>query len=532
MNKIELDQFAKGKVKESKQIKTAVVYTRVSTKEQADNNQSLETQAKYIKSYAVKNTITVIGEFGGTYESAKTDERIEFKKMLVFAKRKKVDLILVYSIDRFSRSGPNAIYISEQLRKAKIGIMSVTQPLDAMTASGELQQSIYFVFSQYENQQRREKCMAGSKEMLLKGEWPTKPPVGYEITRVNGKREIIVNEKGVLLRSAFRQKLKYDTSFKQLSMWLKKRGLNISHKRLSEMSRNVFYCGYMSHSSLDGQMVKGNHQGIITKEEFLRLNNLLESKYTDRRKKNKSQDENLPLKGHLICSGCQTKLTGYLVKKKNLYYYKCNIVGCKHNKSANQIHNNWQEHLKELQVDKKYLKPITDNYSKLLDTKQEEAKKDVSVLRKQATGLTDKIEKLEERFVLGAINIELYQKYRVKYNLELSPISEEIKKIDKTVSNHKKLTEGALQTLCNLLTIWDKADFDTKQKLLKAVYPEGIVLDKKNNDYRTNNVNVAIRCIQGIARDLENKKKRNNQDEPSYSALVARSRIELPTSGL
>ena len=118
-----------------------MAYTRVSTKEQADNNHSLKTQIKHINLYAEKNNLHIDKEFGGTYESAKTDERIEFNKMLAYVKRHKVDTILVYSIDRFSRSGPNAVYISDQLRKLNISIMSVTQPIkDALSASGELQQ--------------------------------------------------------------------------------------------------------------------------------------------------------------------------------------------------------------------------------------------------------------------------------------------------------------------------------------------------------------------------------------------------------
>ena len=49
-----------------------MIYTRVSTKEQADTNQSLETQKKYCLQYALKNDLNVLGFFGGTYESAKT----------------------------------------------------------------------------------------------------------------------------------------------------------------------------------------------------------------------------------------------------------------------------------------------------------------------------------------------------------------------------------------------------------------------------------------------------------------------------
>src|ERR1051326_3081156 len=79
-----------------------VIYTRVSTKEQADNNMSLATQRKACEKFAEKNGYTVMGTFGGTYESAKTDERKEFNRMLQFVKKskQKICYIIVYSVDR------------------------------------------------------------------------------------------------------------------------------------------------------------------------------------------------------------------------------------------------------------------------------------------------------------------------------------------------------------------------------------------------------------------------------------------------
>jgi site-specific DNA recombinase len=103
-----LEQFGKSY---QKSVRTggvnAVIYTRVSTKEQAENNLSLETQKKYCEAFTQKQNYNVVACFGGTYESAKTDERNEFKKMIAFVKRskEKVSFIIVYSVDRFSRSG-------------------------------------------------------------------------------------------------------------------------------------------------------------------------------------------------------------------------------------------------------------------------------------------------------------------------------------------------------------------------------------------------------------------------------------------
>src|SRR5437868_8606035 len=96
-----------------------VVYTRVSTKEQAETNLSLDTQKSYVENFCEKSGYHIVAYFGGTYESAKTDGRKEFDQMLTFANKKtnKVSIIIVYSLDRFSRSGAHALYIIDLLQK-------------------------------------------------------------------------------------------------------------------------------------------------------------------------------------------------------------------------------------------------------------------------------------------------------------------------------------------------------------------------------------------------------------------------------
>src|ERR1043166_8670646 len=116
--------FAKGASGSAAKGSNCVIYTRVSTKEQADNNMSLNTQKKACELYAAKQGYQVMGYFGGTYESAKTDERKEFNNMLAFVQKssRKIAHIIVYSVDRFSRSGANAIYIAEQLKREGISL--------------------------------------------------------------------------------------------------------------------------------------------------------------------------------------------------------------------------------------------------------------------------------------------------------------------------------------------------------------------------------------------------------------------------
>ena len=237
-------QFAKGKLSGGVSTNNCVIYTRVSTKEQADNNMSLSTQKKACELYALKHKHNIVGSFGGTYESAKTDERKEFNRMLSFVKksREKVSYIIVYSVDRFSRSGANAIYITEQLRQQGVIVVSVTQPTDATTPSGSLQQNIQYIFSEYDNQLRREKCMSGVKEAILRGEWCYRVPMGYEVVGSGRNRQIVVSESGRTLRKAFEWKAA-NQSIEDIKDRLNALGVNIYHQKLSAMLKNPFYCG-------------------------------------------------------------------------------------------------------------------------------------------------------------------------------------------------------------------------------------------------------------------------------------------------
>ncbi|MEK6616810.1 MAG: recombinase family protein, partial [Bacteroidota bacterium] len=150
-NNVLFNRFAKyhknGKAKITTNV---VVYTRVSTKEQADNNLSLETQLRTIDEFSKRNGKNVLAYFGGTYESAKTDGRKEFQRMLDFIKKNKgkVSQILVYALDRFSRTGGGAIKLAQELReKHGVEVFAVTQPNDTSIPSGAFTQDIQFIFS-------------------------------------------------------------------------------------------------------------------------------------------------------------------------------------------------------------------------------------------------------------------------------------------------------------------------------------------------------------------------------------------------
>lgn len=527
-----ISQFSKGKVSLSvtKSDRNVVIYTRVSSKEQADTNQSLETQKKYCLEYALKNNLNILGFFGGTYESAKTDERNEFNRMIRFVKNQKegVSKILVYSLDRFSRTGDNAIFISSELKKRGISIVSVTQPIDVSTHSGVLQQNIQFIFSKYDNDLRREKCIAGMKEKLLRGEWTGGAPVGYSYDRtVSGKNQrIVINEKGVVLRHAFELKAK-GVSSTEIADKLAKAGLKINKKRLSEIFRNPFYCGYLSHTLLEGQVIKGTHEGIVSKELFLRANDALSKNAYGY--KQESKNINIPLKNYVRCIECGTPLTGYIVKAKNLYYYKCNKIGCKCNRSASAMHKLYVALLKKYQVDEESREMLQEQ---LLMTYDRLTSSDISImaLRKQRLGeLHAKLEQVEERYAYGEIDREVFEKVGGKLKAEITTLNKEVDNSKNKISNPAKFIDHSLEICINLSDLWLSSEYYEKIKLQDLAFPGGILFDRKNDNYRTLEVNSILELTHSFTNNFKENKNGQTRNFSDLSGLVAPVGIE-PTS--
>ena len=526
--------FAKGSHKSKTKGSNCVIYTRVSTKEQADNNLSLDTQKKACEMFAKKGSLQIMGYFGGTFESAKTDERKQFNNMLSFLKksREKISHIIVYSVDRFSRSGANAIYIAEQLKKQGIVVCSVTQPTDASTASGSLQQNIQFIFSEYENQQRREKCMAGVKEMLLRGEWPTAPPIGYDIIKTNGKRSIMLNKDGKLLKKAFHWKVKEKVSSEEIIRRLAAQGLKISNQRMSAFFRNPFYCGLMVHTALEGQVIEGNHEKMISKELFLEANDVL-SENKQGYRTNPENDE-IPLKRFYKCDECGQFLRAYKAYKNQKYYYKCNTKGCNCNMRADTLHERFAHTLSAytLEFDEAMQYLIKEQMVAEYNKSNEQKEENIQNIEKQLGEVDKKLERLEERFVLEEITKDMFDKFKAKFTKEKEDIEKERAKFGSKVSNLDLYIDTAFRTTSKLAPKWASADYNERQALQYMVFPEGIYYNRKKDQCRTPKVNEAFRYLAGVARVLERKEKRELQFDLHVPSSVARTGIEPVTFGL
>ena len=181
---------------------------------------------------------------GQTNESAKVEGKLYEEMITYVSMNKRINIILVYSYDRFSRAGAEAIVTKAYLKTKGITVVSVTQPIDSDNMAGEFMENMLFLFNQFENNLRKQKCTAGMLQCLEKGDWFSKPPLGYEPDRnAAEKHRFIINAKGRLTEQAFKWKADEGVSDTEIIDRLMLRGLRIDKQRLSEIFHNPFYCG-------------------------------------------------------------------------------------------------------------------------------------------------------------------------------------------------------------------------------------------------------------------------------------------------
>ncbi len=452
---------------------------------------SLDVQLKAAKEYIEKHKLNVREFFGGTYESAAKDERKEFQRMIEYLKKtkNKISQILVYSLERFSRN-ENSIWLSSQLRKLGIEVVSITQPIDTSNPAGVMQQKILFLFGEFDNQLRRQKCMAGVKEHLLQGEWVTASPVGYDTIKHNKERKIVVNDIGLIIKKMFYWKAKERMPNVEIQKRLKSYGLDYCLRRISEILTNPFYCGKMVHKALEGDVVDGKHEKLVSEAIFLEANNIMAEKKLGLQTKKERPE--IALKRFMRCASCNQPMRGYIANGWNVPYYKCNTPGCKCNRNANEVNKRFAGMLEGFKINDEYIPLLKEQLYLTFQEHNASLKDNEEMIKRQLTDTRQKIERLEERFIVEELTAELYQKYKSKFEKEMEEIEEQKANNKIEMSKLEDYITVSLEFACNLREMWALGDYAQRQELQNALFEGGIVYDRKKDECRSTGNNEFI----------------------------------------
>jgi DNA invertase Pin-like site-specific DNA recombinase len=277
---VEGDEVVKGGA--TKTLRCAI-YTRVSTDaglEQDFNSLDAQREASeaYIKSQAHEGWQLIRTGYDDGGYSGGSLERPALKKLLDDVKAKLVDIIVVYKVDRLTRSLADFAKLVELFDAHGVSFVSVTQSFNTTTSMGRLTLNMLLSFAQFEREVTSERIRDKVAASKKKGMWMGgNVPLGYQVL---DRKLIIVPEEAATVRQIFECYLEQGSVLKLLEE-LRRRGIKTRHRNLSNgqatgriffttgpvthLLKNRIYLGEITHKD---QSYQGEHEAVVDRLLF------------------------------------------------------------------------------------------------------------------------------------------------------------------------------------------------------------------------------------------------------------------------
>jgi DNA invertase Pin-like site-specific DNA recombinase len=304
----------------------AGIYLRVSDKRQLDNH-SLDDQERLARELAAREGWVILEDalYRDPARRGGTDRRPEFQRMLADVAAGKLDIVIVWHIDRFSREDESERHY-KFLKLHGVRLVSLSQHLDEGTASGRLLRRIMADFSVYYSEDLGEKYRRGKKGRVVKGQANGDLAFGYRRNPVTRQDEPDPEDaEGV--RLAFAEYAAGACSDLDIALLLNQRGYRTANKTgrrpfskdtLRQLLQNRFYTGQVSYK---GEWFPGKHPPLVDPLLFDRCQAVRAARRSRTGSVN-HQTRPYPLGGLLVCQECGTRYRGFHHPRYGRTYYQ------------------------------------------------------------------------------------------------------------------------------------------------------------------------------------------------------------------
>lgn len=315
----------------------AVIYSRVSTEEQANEGKSIEVQIDLCRKWAEENKYSIVGVYPEPGKSATTLKgRTGLQEAIVQCQDEKIDALLVMDTDRLARNPSDHFLIKNSLAKGGTRIVAVNQLMIDDSVEGNLIETIMAGVNAFQSQITGRKVKKSLEKKCQIGDWPGWAPLGYiNVNKGTDDKPIRVieidPERGHSISEMFRLYSTGNFSIDALvdmsfDMGLRsKQGKRVYRSILYHAIKNVFYIGIFK---FNGQIYQGNHQPLTTPEIFEACQKIsqIHNQNACRRRKYRWL-----LTGFVYCGHCNKRFyTSWNHKKKKAYYHGSVRNGCSH----------------------------------------------------------------------------------------------------------------------------------------------------------------------------------------------------------
>lgn len=456
----------------------AVIYCRVSSREQEETGYSLPAQEKLLTEYAQRKGFQVLKVFSVAESASGSKQRRVFNEMITYLGKDKVANLLCEKVDRLTRNLKEAVIANDWVEAnidRQIHFVKQNLVIHKNAKSDEkFRWDIEIVLAKKYIANLSEEVKKGQKEKLAQGWLPQKSPLGYRTVGDKGhKTHVIDADKASFLRKMFEY---YSTGNYSLPSLVNKMfieglrgrtGKKVGKSRIHALLSDPFYCGQMKWND---QTLPGKQEGIISTDLF----NLVQEKL-NRGTKVPQYRKHLPVfKAKIDCAECGGMITWET--QKGHWYGHCN-----HYRNCSQK-KWWKQETVESMLFPMFdnVAPRSDRVLGILKKALKESHSgeieyhttSLNELNRRLDTAQRRLEAIYEDKIDGKILPEFYDRKFTEYTKEKTDVIESLKKLDE--GNTKYYEAGyALHELASKASeIYSspKATTEDKRLLLSKIF--------------------------------------------------------------
>lgn len=465
------------------------LYLRVSTQEQAKEGYSIGEQDERLRNYCKAMVWPIHKVYIDPGYSGGDTNRPGLQDLIKDVEAGLIDKVVVYKLDRLSRSQLDTLYLIEKVFLANgADFVSMSENFDTATPFGRAMIGILAVFAQLEREQIKERMGMGKEARAKDGKWHggSTEPIGYdydpatELLNINEYEAMQIRElydlflKGTPLRTIENMFTEKGYSHKHGSTW--------DPKTMRRVMRNKVNIGYIKHRD---EWYPGDHDPIVAEETFYKAVRLLDNRAEQYKQSGiKPGVQTTYLGGLLFCEHCGGKYAKNTWPQRN--GSRVTLYGCysrtkkvpKMVKDPNCKNRYWKmdeldnlvfEEIRKLAMDPDYMSNAREEKEKHSDAADK-----IAILKKEIAKIDAQISRFMDLYGIGKFTID-------QVSSKVDPLNEERGKLENElnalIADTAELTEEeTIEIVKSFGEILDRGDFNEIRLTIETLI-DHIVLD-------------------------------------------------------
>lgn len=429
------------------------IYVRVSTQEQAKEGYSVGEQTDRLRKFCEAHDWIIVNVYVDAGHSGANTDRPALQQMIADLKAGKIDKVLVYKLDRLSRSQKDTLELIEDVfLPNNCDFESMTEKLDTSTPQGRLFLGILAAFAQLEREMIRERMSMGRYARIKEGKWQggARVPYGYDYEPALDK--LVINEYESMI-----VKMMFDAFTEGKPLYAIEQNMienghtfncgKVDRRNMRYILRNKTYCGYQKHKD---EWIPALHDPIITEEEYEKAQVILDANqerfnHSGYRDGIKLHSTNLG--GLIFCGKCGARFAKSKTGSKQYGFHWNYCCYSRHKKAKAMIKdpncknkfyriedldNIVFNEIKKLAIDPEYINQVKKEHEKLDDVQK------IHAIEEKIKSINAQISRFMDLYGLGNYTIDELDQKTKPLQEQRSKLKKEMEKLQ---SDSKRITE-------------------------------------------------------------------------------------------